>query len=527
MTFSFNLLDKPWIPCLTNDGVYMEKSLSQLLKTSHQIRELAIENPLTTAALHRLLLSILHRLFGPKSSIEWIDLWSKKALPSTPIDSYFQEWHTSFDLFDTKKPFFQSSQLHLNSKKVSVRRLIPHLNAGNMHFEHYDEEKGGWFSPAQAALAVITSQYFGICGTSGAFFPKEKTGGKLVQGMFADALCTRNIYFMLVGKNLFETLLLNLVQYPNQIILHSHDDAPTWELPDANDPGRSPVRGYLDYLTWLNRRILLFPEQDQTGKVGVRWMRWEPAAPLDVDLLDPNKMYKQNKKEGYFAMEFSENRNLWRDSDALLSVHKQQNSQQYHSPAFFQWVHEILTEKEDGEHSGLDTLDVNQIYMCLALGMSTKRGQDKVFFYGRQTFPVPLAYLKNADLVNALTDALAFAEKVFSELGRASELLGVYLYQSINTQDSEVKKRAKSWVASSGTERHYWQNLELYFLDLLTDLPQDIQTAQETWNTKLKETAVQAFDQCALYAGDNAKALKAAVHGRRQLYAGLNKLFGG
>ena len=93
MTYSFNLIDQPWIPCTMPDGSHVELSLQGTLLQAHEIREIFDQSPLVTAALHRLLLAILHRNFGPASRSEWQTLWQAKRFDSARLGSYFSGWH--------------------------------------------------------------------------------------------------------------------------------------------------------------------------------------------------------------------------------------------------------------------------------------------------------------------------------------------------------------------------------------------------------------------------------------------------
>ncbi len=40
MTFSFNLVDAPWIPCLDAEGRALELGLQETLTRAHELREL-------------------------------------------------------------------------------------------------------------------------------------------------------------------------------------------------------------------------------------------------------------------------------------------------------------------------------------------------------------------------------------------------------------------------------------------------------------------------------------------------------
>ena len=75
MTALFDLISQPWIPCVRRDDVAAEVGLRGTLAQAHQLRDLQGESPLVTAALHRLLLALLHRVFGPDGHDAWAALW--------------------------------------------------------------------------------------------------------------------------------------------------------------------------------------------------------------------------------------------------------------------------------------------------------------------------------------------------------------------------------------------------------------------------------------------------------------------
>ena len=74
---SFDLCQQPWLPCVRLDGLPIALGLGDALAQAHRLRELQGETPLETAALHRLLLAILHRVVGPDSRRAWAALWQR------------------------------------------------------------------------------------------------------------------------------------------------------------------------------------------------------------------------------------------------------------------------------------------------------------------------------------------------------------------------------------------------------------------------------------------------------------------
>ena len=74
MHYTFNLVDRPWIPCVTVSGESVDVGLRDLLRTTHDLAEIRSESPLETVSIYRLVLAILHRVFGRavlRSGLVW------------------------------------------------------------------------------------------------------------------------------------------------------------------------------------------------------------------------------------------------------------------------------------------------------------------------------------------------------------------------------------------------------------------------------------------------------------------------
>ena len=80
MLATFNLIDEPWIPCTMLDGARRSLGLRETLTQAQAIRELGGDSPLEVAALHRLLLAVLHRNFDIGDSQQWGALWESGDL---------------------------------------------------------------------------------------------------------------------------------------------------------------------------------------------------------------------------------------------------------------------------------------------------------------------------------------------------------------------------------------------------------------------------------------------------------------
>jgi len=506
MNPTFNLVEEAWIPAVHREGQTVTLGLRDVLLQAHDLQALAARSPLETAALYRLLLAILHRVFGPSGYDAWDDLWSAEQFEASVLNVYFDEWGDRlhrFDLFDAEHPFYQAPDNRVKPKPPN--KLLLDLAFGNKAtlFDHHTDAAGVALTPAEAARAVVAAQCFGLAGLSG------------IRGAtFTDGACTRGVLFLVQGENLFETLLLNLLRYPTEddVLVHRAGDQPVWEMDDPFTPARTRPLGYLDYLTWQNRRILLFPEQTADG-LRVREMTMGPGLRLDDDILDPMKHYREGGRSGWLVQRFWEERALWRDSAALFKLH----DENYHPPQTFRWLSELVEE---------DFIDKAQTRRYMALGMANNRA--KVDFYRAEKMPLPLDYLTDEVLVGRLEEALSLAEDVRGQLWGAARTLARFVLAPEADQGEEGHEPNRDDMDALMTrwavERDYWVRLELPFRQLLETLPQDVDAAMTAWRETVRRTAWHALDRIAADLEHDPRKLKATVRARGRLAGGLKKV---
>jgi CRISPR system Cascade subunit CasA len=500
MKTTFDLMESPWIPCIQADGTTVELGLRQALAQVHQLRELHGESPLVTAALYRLLLAVLHRVFGPASEKDWYALWQGGRWDDEELGAYLEKWRHRFDLFHPERPFYQAPDERVKPKSVAA--LVHDVASGNNPtlFDHHTEGVGVALAPAQAARMVVAAQAFGLAGLSG--LPQK----------FTDAPCARGVIFLVQGDSLFETLALNLLRYPTSehVFRHESDDCPAWENEDAFLPDRTLPRGYLDYLTWQNRRVLLLP-QVENGDVAIEQMTMAPALRLDREVLDPMKHYRRDEKRGPLVLRFFEHRALWRDSAVLFRL----QSREQNPPRVFDWLSRLVDQ---------GYLDKSQTRRYLALGMAGH--QARVDFYRAERMPLPLAYLREQELVGYLQQAVDMAETAGTQLRRAAWTLARLLLSPDSDLGSGREPDPNDMRALTGqwaVDRRYWSCLEIPFRETMEQLPEAPDEARENWRHTVLRTAWQAFDQVADNLGHDPAALKAVVRAGGQLGAGLAK----
>lgn len=493
MTYSFNLIDQKWIPCVHLDGHIEEYSLRDTLIQAHTLKNIQGEVPPETAVMYRLLLAVLHSaLRGPRDRSEWDALWSKGILDPEFIENYLKNWYGCFDLFHPQKPFYQFKDEKM-AKKPAVY-LMHGMGTANEMFEHSTVTEDVTLSCSQAARKLLVAQSYGLGGLC---HPQLKI-------TLTTAPLTRGIIFLVEGKNLFEILILNLLKYKKDEPLPTLGiDKPVWEMDNPFIPKREKPSGYLDYLTWQNRKLLLLPEDDQ-GKIVIR--QFFIARGLDLkDIQDPMKQYRKTDR-GWKQWVFTEGRDLWRDSHTLFRLNSPDENK---PPEVFNWLSGFIGE----------SLDTYSIYRCMALGACVHYKDAKIFFYRHENMIIPFAFLhgeKSEELVEKLTDALDFAEKTRESLWVAVNTLAKFiiyanndLRNSLQPDPNNVGKLTANW----SIERFYWSQLETPFQTFLVTLPQKPE-AYETWKEIVQQSAWDALEQAINLAGEGKRILKAAVKAR-------------
>ena len=441
--YSFNLIDQPWIPCvMSGSGHFEHLGIRDTLLQAGRIHEIADPSPLITPALHRLLLAILHRNFGPATEDNWFQLWEAASFPSDVLDRYFVRWRCRFDLLDPERPFYQAKSVRAEYA-VPAAKLVPELASGNNAtlFDHTTEEHGAPFALAKAARSLVALQSFavgGLVSLEKGQDPKQfksARGAPLVKGAVA----------LVKGQNLVETLLLNLHRYSaseGEPFPCTGSDLPAWEKecePKAAD--RYPT-GYLDLLTWQSRRVRLLAESTPDGQLAVSSvviMKGEQI-PEDWPLRGRETMlaFKKNPnakgdQPAWFPVSHQPERAVWRDSLALVESMADQTTR----PKTVDWLHDLVV---------IGYLPRRAVLSLDLMGLSTD--QAKVLMWRHERMPLPLTYLHNAPLVEQLGLSLSLAEQTATILlGSVGNLVRQIQAPEVNGQARQPdRKRVRSMV---------------------------------------------------------------------------------
>lgn len=502
----FDLIKEPWIECLMPGGATEEFGLLDVLTKAHEIREIVGDSPLVTVSLHRLLLAILHRNFGPKTFDDWKNLWRMGFWDAATLQTYFDgdNCRDRFNLFDDERPFYQYPQVTkkgaADSDKLTVETLMQEkaTGANATLFDHSFRHKQQAYSPAVAARYLVARQSFSLAG--GVSHPFNLSNGLLVKGFS----------LLAVGDNLFETLALNLVIYDRgDKPMPSQDedgvclDKPFWErdgleaATERDREGTLPL-GYLDYLTWQSRRVKLLPEPNFES---VKFCQLQQNFKLreSHNIFDPFKVYATGEN-GFYALDFKTDKALWRNSHTIF----QQKGLLGDNKHLTQHLAKISEAVSSGEIEG------RREYSFSIIGIINDQANVETWMH--ETLPIPLDYFDDNNLTALLETAVKFAQDIGDKLRIGIKELATLL----NANPADFAATAI-----------YWSTLELDFQDLLSGLPGSQDAATRKWFKTVDETAESAFRQTTNSLSGAAAEQKATVEAFKKFRGERAKLLSG
>lgn len=323
----FNLLDEPWIKVIRPDCTEEEVSLTQALLRAHEFKDLCGEMATQDVAVLRLLLAVLHTVWsrvdtdGAKSPLEsaedaeerWETLWNLGRFPAQPILDYLAQWHERFWLFHDQRPFGQTPAA-AGGTEYGASKLNGELSESSNKLRLFTTRRGTGkdsLSYAEAARWVLNLN--GYDDTS------SKPKGKNLPSPGAGWLGKLGL-ITAKGKNLFETLLLNLVLLPEL-----PEEHPAWEDKVLRSGERTEIAqpdNLAQLYTLQSRRILL---QRENGRVTSYGLLGGDFFPRENALIEQMTAWRsvENKKTGktdFLPKRHDAGRQMWREFETLFTA---------------------------------------------------------------------------------------------------------------------------------------------------------------------------------------------------------------
>lgn len=487
---TFNLIDDPWID-VSRGGVVERLSLRRVLNEAHELDSLQPPTPISLVAVLRELLAVLYRVMeGPRSTAEAAALFAKGRFPLEQVNAYLDRWGGSFELFDDVKPFMQTPDSE--DKVSSIARLAVEASTGTnkVLFDHSVDSRPVAKTAAEAAVLLVTRQATAV--PEGAGYSPSPAGGVA--------------FVMPQGRNLFETLVLNLVPY---LAVENEDDLACWERdpPSASrikEGGGRGATGLADRYTWLSRIVKLLP--DAAGNVS--HVHYAAGTKFEMERsLDPMVAYRKDPKRGLLALTFQAGKDFWRDFAALLPGPE---GKEFIAPRTLLHAYNVYAE-----------LGRSEPLKIHAAGLRNDKA--KVEFWRSVTFDVPLVLLHDEDAQGQFDGLMLMADETGRKLYGATMRLAEGLLTTSERQPakSDIANLARSMPASA----HFWSQCERKFPALLRTLAQDgIEKATSWWRAELLRAMREAWILACSSAGDNPRAWRAVALSERPIGAQVRRL---
>ena len=531
---TFNLIRERWIRCVRLDGQIHVVGLAEALASSHDLSEITDESPLVMAALHRLLLAILHRNLGPRDTETWGKLWKQCRFPTEVMEAYWTKWESHFDLFHEAYPFYQSASISVKDEPRTVSTLEFHRSSGNNATlaDHTTDDRSPVMTAAEAARALVAHQTFALGGTVGYLKSRENDADKRA----SDSPSARGAVCLLQGANLFETLMLNLAAYDPA----AHPkDLPCWERAPSQGKGERTPDGRVDLFTWQSRRSRLFGSQASDGSTRADRVKLVPGFhvpllwnPFKDESLQSFVLQADAKPDQrpWFQYRISSERAVWRNSSAIIHGVKGEKRQEL-QPLTLDWIAQLVWGGE-----------LPAGFPCRLEVSGFATDQQKVELWRREQLPVTAGLLQDPRCQESLRSALTHADDTAYALSTATKRLAAEILSPSDFKKADPK-RVKQLVSSLGTEIQYWSSLSTPFYEFLESLggsqgitDEEAQDSAsnvgfEAWKRSVRSAAIKAFNQASSGVTQNVRGLRAQAIAdtelSRRLAAVARKLMGG
>jgi len=484
------------------EGHVEEVGLLEFYDRAEQFTDLAGESDTQNQAVFRLLLGVFiralrhHELFGPEDRLA--ETWQKVQAADdlgALVGEYLEAWEGRFNLFDATAPFFQAAGLHTKKEEYSdASVLVPDTGPGLFSTSTSAATKT---LPATAAARwLVYTQAYDVSGIkSGAVGDPRVKGGKgyPIGTGWAGAIGAVQV----MGPTLRDTLVLNL---PVRALLAPREevdaDLPPWERASADASPRSvdevTPTGVVDVLTWQQRRVRLFPNQEGNTVVGALICNGDKIRRAN-NFTDPTTGYRYSRAQSkngvdvFFPKTHDPALTVWRGMQSLFEQSRPDEPKD-RKPAIVSQLHGDLADVVNAayEQSGT-TLRLT--------GMSYGTQDAVVDGEVSETYPVRVQLL--TDRAQQLWPVVAgVVGRVMSFRGSMAWFHKQLLVCAGASPEEAPQAPVQAWLAALEAQFVAW-------LDYLGGIPVP-EDAEREWGRRMRTTTLYFIAEAVAAAGPRA-----------------------
>jgi len=497
-SISFDVLSESWIPIKDLDGRFIEVGITECILNAHNFQEILDPSPITEFGIYRLLLAIVIDSLNesgqfPEDHYDIVDLLDKGYFEQNIFDYYIDLCGNVFDLFDPCEPFLQTVIPAGDFKSAS--NLLPFVPSGTNTTIWYHGNEQNLNINAKTAARWLT-----------VLAPFATAGGR---GLSPSINGAPAIYVLPRGKNLFETLMMNISLRSKPT---KGQNAVAWRRNDMPGKERNQA-SILEALTWRPRRVQLVPTLSDDGKVIVNRIKFEEGDKTRLEWIDPNVAYTY-KNDKVSPVRMRENRPLWRDAGPLLLLNDRlaktagKNSG-YSRPDVIETSFKLFDEPSE--------LNVN-LY-----GMRTDNA--KIFEWTKSVLSIPSKLGRSTRLGSLVHEEIELASSVARDLRYAIKLL-------YPRQGEKAKSPFETLIIRA--ERMYWLEMESEFDSLMLrfndfshdapDNPELISKARANWREAMKSNALEQFAFASEDIDTDSESIMRRVKAENYLFRKLRRI---
>lgn len=382
---NYNLLDEPWLSVITDDmGSTKLVSLKEIFRNAHLYKDLAGDTKSQDFVILRLLLSVLHTVYSrvdsdgtpfkelkldeswlptnklyPKATESfpsrllksWEQIWSEQRFNET-ISEYLEKWRDRFYLFDEKYPFFQVIEEDIDVSKVGkvinpsfgrlMNRTISESNNKQALFAPRTEAFKNRMTCAEFARWLLVFQNYTGTLDKAKFI---KIDYKVLKGSKGWLFEIGGIY--LKGKNLFQTLMLNLNLGEKNSGIYQK---PCWELSSAENLNNyflgEDINNIAQLYTAWSRAVYVDPSQFGKSEFEYKIVKL-PEVKHQGNFVESMTLWKYNKsgiyKNSFTPKKHQVGQSLWRSFGLITMQSSKDDVDRYYKPGIIDWLNKIRT----------------------------------------------------------------------------------------------------------------------------------------------------------------------------------------
>ena len=500
---AFNLTDEPWILLADPNGNDTEVSLTDALVRAHEYKSFSGELPTQDAAVLRLLLAVLYAVFtrvdekgesrytNDYAPDIWRRLWNLKRFPEKVIREYLTHYRDRFWLVHPEQPFWQVSfdkkNPPVNAKGVKcgpTELPIVKMIGDIASYENlFCGRSDNWsISYPEAARWLVHLNSFDVS-------PVGASGDKIKRIKGYEKPWPSDIGLMWVGgKNLFETLMLNLVLEHNQenwpeSMAWWEADPPCRTVEDLERTDVPAPSGIVELMSMQYRYVLLQTDNDSvTGYELWSGVKFENAN-LFIEKMTPWKTAKNGDR---YPLRYEPSKQLWRDFAAFMP--NDGDAQ----PGVMKWIYKLQNQENNNDK--------------------------KINFPFFQIHSVGVTYKQNTAVADIFSDSISINAGMLSELGKnwVGRISGVLsksekmayalgeLAEWIEMAAGGVKAGKKAKIIAKENAYFYFDIPFRTWLAGIDPIKDDINKKCDAWTNTAREIILKLGRELIAQAGPQA-----------------------